>query len=161
MAFPFYCETKRTTWTCLKELQIFHNSSSLEYRPSLFVAVRLLLFHLPSSRSRSLKKLQASQTSRSMVSKYVPGWLAEPPAHWEKSYRNLGEESSQKSGGNPNQKKRMPWNHQPASDFRGVHLLLKGFVGDDPGVLLIDLLKETLDLFNVHLLHHMPLTYWH
>ena len=89
-----------------KGTPIFYSSSSLEYRPSLFLAVRLLLFHLPSSRSRSLKKLQASQTSRSMVSKYVPGWLAEPPAHWEKSYRHLGEESSQKSGGNPNQKKK-------------------------------------------------------
>ena len=40
-----------------------------------------------------------------------------------------------------------------------MHLLLKGFIGDDPGVLLIDLLKEILDLFNVHLLRQMSLTY--
>ena len=47
--------------------------------------------------------------------------------------------------------------HQPASYFRAVHLALKGLVRDDPGAFLIDLLEEILDLFNVHLLHHMPL----
>ena len=86
---------------------------------------------------------------------FLGGWASGALENLIETWGKNSEESSQK-GGNPN-KKRMPWNHQPASDFRRVHLLLKGFVSDDPGVLLIDLLKEIPDLSNMHLLHHMPL----